>query len=454
MKKILFPKIVFLTGMLWLASCELKEEPFSFLTPDQFYKSASDAESGLINAYSSITTLYQRVGHQLPDYSADQCFPRAVVQREQFTVFSYDATNTITMDATRKKQILAEAYFLRAFYYFQLVRAFGDVPLRLQTTASITDAELTKSSAEEVYQQIFKDLTVAAADLPPAPTQTGRTSTLVATGFLAKAYLYHGDNALALQEAEKVIASAKYSLIPSPVDLFDPAKETASRAEVMFAAEFSKGTGLNVSDITGLWAPAGSVPIFSATAFGSQFAFVSFFKSFDPIDKRRQLMDTSFVDARGVKIGQNSPALKDRVIVKKYLDKNSLGANGENNFPLLRYADVLLIAAEAEARANGATDKAYGYIQQVRTRAGLPPLAMGLSKEEFIEAVLQERSWELFAEADRWYDLTRTNKFKLVATVLNTEYPSRPVQDKHRYFPIPQAEILTNSKLEQNPAWK
>lgn len=462
-----------------VASCQLEEQPYSFVTPQQFYTSASDAEAALTAAYTPVTDLYNRVGHQVPDYSADQCFPRAVVGREQLTVYSYDATNDligqywqacfngvnranqvlenvpqVTMDETRKKQILAEAYFLRALYYFHLVKTFGDVPLKTSSTKDIAGTEKAKSPAVDIYAAIVKDLQQAEADLPAAPKDRGRSASLVATGLLAKVYLYMGNWAKAAEKTQAVIQSGKYSLMPNVLDLYDPLKEDAARAEVMFAAEYSSISGLNNNDIIALYAPSNSVPIFSKGAFGSQFAYTSFYNSFNPVDKRRVLLDTAYVNAQGKLIGQSDISLVDRVIVKKYTDPNSNGPNGENNFPILRLADVYLVAAEAEARQNGPTPTAYAAINTVRKRAGLPDLTPGLSKDALIDAVLQERSWELFCEADRWYDLTRTGRFKQMATVLNSYYKSRPVQDKNRFFPIPNQEVLTNSLLEQNPAWK
>jgi hypothetical protein len=116
---------------------------------------------------------------------------------------------------------------------------------------------------------------------------------------------------------------------------------------------------------------------------------------------------------------------------------------------------MYLIAAEAEARLNGATAAAYGFVNPIRKRAGLDDLTPGLSKEAFIEAVLQERSWEFFAEGDRWYDLTRTNTFlTAVPKAVNNVYPERKPLAKHRYFPIPLDELLANPKIEQNPDWK
>ena len=462
-----------------LNACQLDETPYSFLSAQQFYTSASDAEAALTAAYTPVTDLYSRVGTQLPDYSADQAFPRAVVGRDQLTVFSYDATMDligqywqhcynginranqvienvpkITMDETRKKQILAEAYFLRGLYYFHLVKTFGEVPLKQESTKDILSTEVAKSKVEEIYAFIAKDFEQAAKDLPAAPKDRGRATSGAAQGLLAKTHLYAGNWTKAAENAQLVIQSNRYSLMPSIVDLYNPLREDAARAEQIFAAEFSALSGLNGSDLVGFYAPANSPPVFSRTAFGSAFAYMSFYRSFNPVDRRRQMLDTAYVNSAGRLIGQSDATIKDRVIVKKFLDPNSNGANGENNFPILRLADVYLIVAEAEARQNGPTAVAYAAINTVRRRAGIPDLTPGLSKDSFIEAVLQERSWELFVEADRWYDLTRTGKFKQVATVLNSYYLTRPVQDKHRYFPIPNIEVLTNSKIEQNPSWK
>jgi hypothetical protein len=137
------------------------------------------------------------------------------------------------------------------------------------------------------------------------------------------------------------------------------------------------------------------------------------------------------------------------------MDPNSVGGSGAINIPILRLADVYLIAAEAAARQNGPSGEAYSYINAVRNRAGLPGLTTGLDKEHFVDSVLQERSWELFGEGDRWYDLTRTNTFlQVIPKAVNNVYPGRAPQPRNRYFPIPLDEINANPKLEQNPDWK
>jgi starch-binding outer membrane protein, SusD/RagB family len=149
-----------------------------------------------------------------------------------------------------------------------------------------------------------------------------------------------------------------------------------------------------------------------------------------------------------------TPITTQGVLIKKYQDPvSTIGMIP--NIPIFRLPDVYLIAAEAEARLNGASVAAYDYINPVRKRAGLPDLKTGLGKEAFIDAVLQERAWEFFAEGDRWYDLTRTGKFlTVIPKAVNNVYPVRNVTARNKYFPIPQDEINANLKLEQNPDWK
>jgi hypothetical protein len=166
-------------------------------------------------------------------------------------------------------------------------------------------------------------------------------------------------------------------------------------------------------------------------------------------------LDTTYVNKSGAIVGQKNitPITTKGVLVKKYQDPVSI--NGcTNNIPIFRMADVYLIAAEAEGQVNGGSALAYSYINKVRTRANLPGLAPGLSKSNFIDAVIQERSWEFFAEGDRWYDLTRTDKFlTIIPNAVNDYYPVRTPSVKNKYFPIPQDEINANPGLLQNAPW-
>jgi len=484
-----------------LASCSLTEEPYSSFNTETLYTTAGGAELGLVAAYSPLNSLYYGPAALIvSDWSSDQTYPRAVVGRNTLTLFNYDPNYTTqksnnrlfespqyiwqncyagiekanqvldrvpaaTMDENRKKVILAEARFLRAFYHWMLTKNFGDVVIK--TTASISEeaAVVGTSPRADVYKQIFADLDVAVPNLPsgPAATRKGSASQEAALALYAKAALYAGEYTLARDKAQQVIASGKYSLLTNVYDVYDVSKEDAARVENIWAFEGERalesqvfGSGPN-SFANGLHGPPNSAgPAYGRGTFGSSFAYQSFFNSFSPLDKRRTLLDTTYVNVAGVRVRQRNitPVTTQGVLVRKYQDPNSVGANNSCNIPILRMADVYLIAAEAEARANGPAT-AYGYINTVRTRAGLPDLAPGLSQTEFVEAVLQERSWELFAEGDRWYDLTRTDKFlTVIPTAVNNVYPARSPQPKHKYFPIPQDEINANPKVMQNPAWR
>ena len=492
MKKIFIPILFAVT----LAGCQLDETIYSSIYTEAFYKTASDAEKGLIAVYDPIADM--AVGPALTvvsDFSADQTYPRAVVGRNTLTLFSYDPNYTTqrtagrlsespqqiwtscydgiekanwiiekvpsaNMDATRRSQIVGEAYFLRAFYHWNLTKNFGDVPVKIKASATQTEAIVGKSAKADVYKQIFSDLDQAlTAGLVSGPSvEKGRPSKEVVNALYAKAALYSEDWAKALAKAQEVINSGKYSLMADVRDVYRYDKEDAARVENMWAFEseggFSPSRG---HQLTGLCGPAGSAGVdYARSSFGSMFAYQSFFNSFDPKDKRRQLLDTTYVDRSNKVVPQRNitPITTQGVLIKKYQDPNSTVGNLPN-IPIFRLPDMYLIAAEAEARLNGPTALAYGFINTIRKRAGLDELKAGLTKDAFIDAVLQERSWEFFAEGDRWYDLTRTGKYMTeVAKAVNNVYPERKPLAKHKYFPIPLDEINANPKLEQNPDWK
>ncbi|AKD58067.1 RagB/SusD family nutrient uptake outer membrane protein [Spirosoma radiotolerans] len=492
MKKILIPILVALS----LTACKLDETIYSSIYTEAFYKTASDAEKGLIAVYDPIADMC--VGPAMTivsDFSADQTYPRAVVGRNTLTLFSYDPNYTTQksagrineapqqiwtscydgiekanwiiekvpgakMDATRQKQIIGEAYFMRAFYHWTLTKNFGDVPVKIKASATQAEAIVGKSTKAEVYKQIYSDLDQAlAAGLPSYPAvDKGRPSKEVVNALYAKAALYNEDWATASKKAQEVIASGKYALLPNVLDVYRYDNEDPARLENMWAFEseggFSPSRG---HQLTSLCGPAGSAaPAYSKTSFGSMFAYQSFYDSFNPADKRRLLLDTTYVDKSNKTVAQRNitPITAQGVLIKKYQDPVSTIGNTPN-IPILRLPDMYLIAAEAEARQNGVSATAYGFINPVRKRAGLPDLTPGLSKDAFIDAVIQERSWEFFAEGDRWYDLTRTGKYMTALTsAVNSVYPSRPVQAKNKYFPIPQDELNANLKLVQNADWK
>jgi starch-binding outer membrane protein, SusD/RagB family len=495
MRKIFKKSVCILGATLLLNSCELEETIYSSIYTEEFYKTASDAEKGLIAVYGGLASLGGGPALTLiADFSDDQTYPRGVVGRNTMTQFTYDVNYTTqksnsrinespqwiwaasysgiekanwviakvpeaVMDETRKKQIIGEAYFMRAFYHFMVAKNFGDAIIKIKPSYSEADAINAKSPKADVYKQIYADLDQAvAAGLVSFPAvDKGRPSREAALALYAKAALYNDDWAKALEKSKEVIASGKHALMADVLDVYKNDKEDAARSENIWAYEVDPVSPGTSHQLVGLCGPAGSAaPAYARTSFGSMFAYQAFFNSFDAKDKRRQLLDTNYIDKAGKVVAQKNitPITTEGVLIKKYQDPNST-VGIVPNIPILRMADVYLIAAEAEARLNGSSAAAYGFINLVRKRAGLADLTAGLTKDAFIEAVLQERAWEFFAEGDRWYDLTRTNKFlTVIPKAVNSVYPSRPVQAKHRYFPIPQDEINANPSLVQNPDWK
>ena len=498
MKSILkYSAIGLLAWSCWGCS-KLNETPYSSIYTENFYKTSEDAEAGLAAVYSKLADLYSGPSPLIvADFSADQIYPRPVVGRDTYTLFSFDpqysavvsfsrgnespldiwnnsysgienanwillkVPNTVMTNATRKNQIIGEAYFLRAFFHWMLTKNFGDVVIRTKASQTLTDAYVAKSPKADVYKQIFQDLDSAELYLPdysPAMVK-GRPSKQAAQALHAKAALYAENYAMALQQAEKVInAGSGAGLMDNYQDVFDVAKEDQARKENLWAFESESVAGGRTTQIMSLYGPANSAaPAYGNSSYGSAFVYPSFFRSFDPKDKRRALLDTTYTNKQNVKVPQASitPITKEGVLMRKYADPNSIGNAHASNIPILRVADVYLIAAEAEARLNGATGNAYTYINKIRARAGLDPLTGGLGKEAFIAAVLQERSWELFGEGDRWYDLSRTDTYMQVASkAVNDVFPVRAPQKRNKYFPIPQSEVNANDLLDQNPDWQ
>lgn len=496
MRSIKIFQLFFAASFLIFSCKKLDETIYSSIYTEAFYKTALDAEKGLVAAYDPLADM--SVGPAMTivsDFSADQVYPRAVVGRNTFTLFNYDPNYTTqkssgrinespqqiwtscydgiekanwiiekvpdaSMDAARKMQIVGEAYFLRAFYHWMAAKNFGDIPVKIKASVTEAEAIVGKSPKAEVYKQIYSDLdqALAAGLLSYPAVEKGRPSKEAVNALYAKVALYNEDWAKALQKAQEVINSGKYSLMPDVRDVYRYDKEDIARIENIWAFEAESYAPGRQHQLMSLCGPIGSnAPEYGKTTFGSMFAYQSFFDSFNPNDRRRTLLDTTYVDKSGKIVPQRSitPITTKGVLIRKYLDPNSVGSSTSVNIPVLRFADMYLIAAEAEARQTGATTTAYNFINTIRTRAGLTGLTTGLSKGDFINAVLQERSWEFFAEGDRWYDLTRTGKFlTVISAAVNDVYPVRTPKAQHRWFPIPQDEINANLKLEQNPDWK
>jgi len=475
----------------------LEEKAYSAIYTKDFYSTASEAEAAITAVYGQLYVMYSS-GSPLfvAEWSADQMFPRNVVGRNTLTVFSYDPLFSVQtsngrsnespvevwkqaykgienanwvidrvaqtkMDTVRRNAIIGEALFLRAFFHWSLAKNFGSIVVKTSPTNSVDNTLTGKQPIAKVYDQIIADLSRAERLLPDytADMVKGRASKQAAQLLHAKAALYAERWDEARTNAQTVISSNKYSLLPSFVDLFTVSKKDAARAEVLFAVELNNTTNpIRQSQIHFFCAPIPPSD-WSKGGAGAMYCYSAFMNSFPVGDKRRDLLFTSYQPTTGPVVTQPNIdtrlATKDLVLMGKYKDPNAVGAYASNNIYLLRLADAYLIAAEAEARAGSATSTAYNNINAVRTRAGIPNLTAGLSQSAFVDSVIQERSWEFYGEGDRWYDLTRTNKFlTVVPKAVNADYPVRTPLPRNKYFPIPQLEINANSSLTQNDDWK
>lgn len=373
--------------------------------------------------------------------------------------FAIGGIPAVKMNEALRNRLLGEAHFLRGMLYFDLVRLFGDIPLLLRLGGSITPPRNPKS---EVYAQIISDLEFAQQNLPasyPAGNGLGRATSGAATGLLAKVYLTLGEWKKCVTQCEAVINSGNYGLYDDFAEAFRLPNENGK--ETLFSVGFgTAGNSISfweVGQFNVRLLPkelSGAIP--GVNAQGWQVPTQALYDSFDPQDRRRAVtMLTTIQNVDGT-VTTVEPH------IQKYWDKTSepLAGNTDHDFPYLRYADVLLMYAEAlNELNNGPTAAAYDAVNQVRRRARfdgtteLPilPDLQGLSHQSFKDALLQERRWEFVAEGQRWFDLVRFGK---LTELVPLSKPGVQPQAFHNLFPIPQLEIdLNQNLLPQNPGY-
>jgi starch-binding outer membrane protein, SusD/RagB family len=480
-------KIIYvLFFLVAFASCvTLEEDPESFIIDAQFYKTDDEAKSAVNSIYSGINnathTLYNRLLQISTEMATDdyQAGPRArnahvralsglthdasndrmqeiwkqsydVINRANVAIDRIEGNTNLTPElATR---LVNEAKFLRALLYFNLVRWFGDVPLVLhQPDLKKESLNASKSTEADVYSQIINDL--EAAENLPAPGQyssadVGRVTAGAAKSLLAKVYLTKEDWTSAAAKAKEVIDSQWYQLFEEYIDVFNVA--TKNGKEHIFSAQF-KGYFNFYGNMLGGTAAPNEVPGINGDYADALNKGSNLYESFSDTDKRKAVtFVTEMVSPKDGKTYTFEPHLN------KYYDPTTPAAPGESskNTPIIRYAEVLLIYAEALAQEQGPTEGAYAALDQVRVRAGLEKLSEtkpGLSKEDFREAVYDERRKELVYEYQRWFDLARRGSDYYVAKLqASGKVNAAP---RHVHFPTPQRELDINPNLTQHPDW-
>jgi len=500
----------------------LTEVPSDFVSPANFYANAGDAITAVNAAYATFIDQVSPLSNSdylgrntfmLINYPTEVVTSRLSAANERSRIGNYhtqfnsthpylettwqvayaginransviDRVAGVPMDATRKAQLIGEAKFLRSVHYYILAGLFGGVPLKLTETQTIGGATLPRSSAAEVWVQIEKDLSDAAAVLPTSwpANDFGRATKGGALALLGKAYLQAAATGAGgpndYQKADsvlRIVTTMGYTLDPNYGSLFDGTNEKSPEVIWSFQNIRSPGAGGYLAQ----WmAPVTSPPIFAAGAQNQFQAERPFYDSYNVNDKRKAgTWLTSFVNngatitwawtsgiQAATKYGSTGP------VPRKFLDLTAPDAGAEGiDYPFLRYAEVLLNLAEAIDATAGPTPEAYGFINQVRTRAGIPNLTTGLTAAQFKDSLFLERRYELAVEFTGVFDnrrdwpwakarvekymdsLSTRNKTPFTSSV--EKFDARPIGDKWLLYPIPLHACELNPLLVQNPGW-
>ncbi|QOD60882.1 RagB/SusD family nutrient uptake outer membrane protein [Polaribacter haliotis] len=367
-------------------------------------------------------------------------------------------------DFAGKDQVIAQARFLRAYYYFELVKWFGDVPLVVDQRILFGDQfTVDRTPKAEVYAQIEKDLIFAANTLPYIQAETGRVTRGAAQALLGKAYLYQNKFDEAAGILDTLITQGPHALVTDAtrfMNLFENDNENS--VESVFEVQYTEiqGAGFDC-----LQCSEGNVAVgfsgvrgYNGQDFTSGFSFnVPVQELVDAFEMGDRRIDVAILDIEAW--SQQTGATFDKgyehtgYFNRKYLPrKRGADAQGDrnltnpNNYRAIRFADVLLMAAEAFNKSTIPNDvKARGYLNQVRQRAFGDMLHnVSSSGSALTEDVYKERRVELAGEGHRFFDLVRTGK---AAQEINGF-----VAGKHELFPIPSIEIqLAGNRWSQNP---
>ncbi|QLE02191.1 RagB/SusD family nutrient uptake outer membrane protein [Galbibacter sp. BG1] len=481
------------------------------LDTNTFYQSQNDAVLAVNATYTPLQYqgLYRRYRYLLDYMSGDLDITSGGFQLTEYPGFNFNPSsnhlipaaweasyvgisraNTVLEkvppiqfeDPDLKPRLLGEAKFLRALYYFNLVRLYGGVPIYDRVFSGDLNDPLfqpERNTEEEVYAFIEQDLKEAVDMLPNSygAGEKGRATAGAAQAMLGKVYLYQQKYAESRAALEKVINGTygNYSLVDF-ITNFDANNENNN--ESVFEIQFETGVGAGFSD-GDTDRTAESFWIATALNPGRQRAFANgvpsvevneFFDQFPEEDGVRRF----FTIARpGDTWGSWDPIAEDPVAAGQWRDRTGerpgvpfsgvrkytegpfpVGfVQSPRNFRLMRYAEVLLMFAEAENEVNGPTAAAYAAVNEVRERAQVSDLPAGLSKDQFFVKIVEERRLEFTFEFQRFFDLVRWSKRSNVPAIASPEQMPGFVSGKNEVLPIPTGEIISNPNLTQNPGY-
>lgn len=358
-------------------------------------------------------------------------------------------------DQELEDRLVGEAKFLRAFTYFYLVRAFGDVPIQGEIEfvngEPVIDPEAdlsVRDPKEEVYAYIEQDLLDAIEALPTkseySSENLGRVTKGAARALLAKVHLYQEEWEEALKYANAVVNSGEYSLNPDYAEIWRESSENGvesifeiqARGEAIAHGVQQYSTTQGARGTSG-WGWGFNTP--------SENLLNAFEAEGDEIRKNATIIfaGETLWDGREVSESVENPMYNE----KAYSSANAGAGDGDKNIRVLRLAEVYLIKAEA-ANELGMTDVAEAALNKVRARVELEPIT-GLSQDALRLEIWNERRLELAFEHDRWFDLIRTGMASEALAADGKDF----IEGKHELFPIPEAQLIQTPTMQQNPGW-
>lgn len=458
-----------ITGSFLLSSCEksfLTLTPPSQATADNFYQTTADITNAVTGAYSALRSGSTYTGHFLylmevrsdniedqnpganagMNYNIDRFLALAdngVITGAYSALYASIArcNNTlahldVVNDATLKGQYEGELRFLRALHYFQVVRLWGNAPLILSPVTTEEAKSIGRSPTADVYAAIEADLNAAAGLLPPTYTNNadiGRATAGAAKALLAKVYLTEKKYPDVVNTLKELVPSQTnpyhYRLLDNVADVFDVNHKM--NEEVIFAIRYDK----TIID-------QGHVQIFGNPVLDPQLL-----NAYESGDTRRDLLNTAQLNATTFQI-------------KKFYDTfDPTTQRMGNDFIILRYADVLLMYAEALneiAYSADTNSEQFQYLNRIRERAHATPFtpAQLTDQARFRTTVLEERRLELPLELHRWFDLVRTET--AIEALQNSGLTSITIQPYQYLYPVPQGQIEVMhdpSLFPQNPGY-
>ncbi len=480
--------ILFLSGLN--SGCKgdfLSLTPATSLSSATFFVSENDFKQAVNAAYVPLRTIYNDRNWLLNEMHSDNTYYArnilfgATEQQEDIADFAVPTANGVTsnthvlneyrqdyqiiartnqilaliddvdFDAASKANLKGQAQFLRAFAYFDLVKLFGKAPLHLEPVIDRQGAALPLAEAPELYTQIISDATAAIANLPlKSKQEAGRVTSGSARTLLADVYLTQKKWAEAETLLQAIVSSGEYTLMPTYEQAFSDTDANKNNKESVFEVQYLQGSaGLNGTFMYNFLprpiAPDELLPITGTsnpqplTGEGNNIPTPDIIAAYEDGDTRKDA-SIGYVTLGG--------SLRDNKVypyIKKYAKKHSLHNNTGSNWPVYRYAEVILMLAEAQAE-QGKTADAANNLNIVRTRAGLGATTAS-SQDALRTAIYNERRVELAFENKRWPDLVRTGRALDVITAYGNRIKSKPLDYYYPSGAVARSNAFSNISL-------